>query len=605
MESGWQKKIFQSYVNALFYGPKCNPIISPMNFKSNHLALLLLFLLFWGCTTESNEKSTGALAIRLAAEPDRLLPPLTTSGYARVVHQNMYQYLLVQDPETFEYVPQLAKDKPEVEQIDENTTAYTYEIFQEASWDDGTPVTAEDYVFTLKTILNPKVPASRYRPYLAFIKDIKIDSENPKRFTVEVEGSYILAEDVINSITSILPGHLYDPGQLMTDIPFSTFCKPEEINQLAEEDPRLQQFAEQIQNPSFSRDSASISGSGPYQFKEWATGQQIVLQRKANWWGDQSRLPSNGLEAYPNQLTFKIVKDNASAIAALKAGELDVISRLQAQSFQELKTDSILIADYKFYTPVALETNYININTRNPKLDNPVVRRALAYSVNVDQIVREAQQGLATPSAGPVHPSASYIHPDLKPIPFNPDSAKSLLSQAGWEDTNGNGIVDKEIDGQLTELILDLLVSNSSQYLGILIQNHMKSAGIQINLVQKEFRAIAEDLRNGQYELGFFASALSPGLWDPSEQWHTQKGNNRTGFGNIETDALIDSLVQTLDDAKRMPMYYGLQEEIYEAQPCLWLYVAKGRVISHRRFEPALTSTFPNFEARLFRSSSN
>jgi len=576
-----------------------------MSTKLLSLVASLILFFCWGCIPSSTKTTKDQLVIRLAEEPDALLPPLTTSGYARQVHQYLYQYLMVQDPETFEYIPQLAKGRPDARKVDDQTTAYTYEIFEEASWDDGQPVTGHDYVFTLKTILHPGVPASRYRPYLDFIKDIRVDNQNPKRFTVLVKGTYILTEDVLNTLTSILPRHRYDPEGWLADIPFSTFVDPEAIAQQAETDEGLQQFAAWIQDPAFSRDSSRISGSGPYRFKEWSSGQQIVLERKSNWWGDALDEQHSGLAAYPDRLVYRIVKDNASTLAALKAGELDVVSRMQAQSFMDLKKDSTVRQHYRFYTPLALETNMISINTRLPKLQDPRLRRALAHAIDAQEIIEQAQQGLASSATGPVHPSASFYDPELKPIGYQPEKAKGLLAEAGWKDSNSNGIVDKVMEGNLMELELELLVSNSNQYLGLMIQDQAKAAGIEIDLVQKEFRAIREDLRKGNYELGFVGAVLSPGLWDPSEQWHTRKGLNRTGFGDPKTDQLIDSLIQTLDEERRTPMYYRLQRTIYEEQPSIWLYVAKGRVVVHKRFVPVLTPTFPNFEARLFRSASD
>ncbi len=573
-----------------------------MNVKHYCTFLLVILFLSSGCQSENPSvgRAPGHLVIRQEAEPDKLLPPLTTSGYARQVHQYLFQYLLVSDPTTFEFTPQLAKGRPEVEKLDDNTTAYSYTLFEQASWDDGSPVTAEDYIFTLKIILNPKVPASRYRPYLSFIRDIQVDPNDPKKFTVLLEDTYILGEDVLNTLVPVLPRHIYDPKGLLADIPFADFANEESLNQLAATDDRLQQFADHILDPSFSRDASVVSGSGPYQLAEWITGQQIVLKRKKDWWADALDQDLIGLEAYPEQLTFRLVTENANAIAALKAEELDVVSRIQAQSFVDLQQDESINQNYEFYTPLALENYFININIRNPKLTDPAVRRALAYAVNVNQIVEEAQQGLASPSVGPVHPSAEYFNPSLKPIPYQPEKAVDLLEEAGWTDTNNNGIVDADVNGEFTELELDLLVTNTSRYLGLLIQDQVKSAGVKVNLVQKEFRAIAEDMRNGEYELGFFGAGLQPGLWDPKEQWSTTAGVNRTGFGSPKSDQLIEAIIRTFDPDKRTELYHELQEIIYQEQPCIWLYVTKGKVVAHKRFEPVITSLFPNYEARLF-----
>lgn len=565
---------------------------------------------FSGCQSNSREETAfqrteNRVIVRQDSEPDRLNPVLTTSGYSRQVFVHIFQYLLTQHPNTLEYIPQLAKGRPAIREVEEGpyagTIAYTYELFEEAKWDDGRPVTAEDYIFTLKCILNPKVPAERYRPYLSFFEAVEV--HDPKSFTAYLKEKYILGEEVVHALIPVLPAHLYDPENLMAGIPLETFLNTQRINQLAQTDGRLQRFAEQFSSPAFSREPEGVSGSGPYRLAAWNTGQRIVLERKENWWGDQLAEEHLGLAAYPEALIFVPIPEDATVMTAIKSEELDVASRLEAQTFLDLKNSEEARRAYTFHSPLALENIFLYINTESPKLSDKRVRRALAHSIIVKEVIRVMQQDLAQPSVGPVHPTAPYLHPDLEPLPHDPAKAKALLAEAGWTDTNNNGIVDKEINGEQVELELELLITAnraSSRNMGLFLQNAAKQSGIAIKLVPKEFSVLIGDTRSGRYELATGGSALPGSLWDPSQHYHTSQGDNRTGFGTAETDALIDSIRVTLDEEKRNKMYLELQEIIYEEQPQVFLYVPKGRVVIHKRFEPVVSPIFPNYYPNLF-----
>lgn len=139
------------------------------------LALLLILGIGTGCKNNPASKEDDVVfslnrplneaILQIDAEPDRLNPALSTSSYARIVANTIFQYLLYIDPQSLEIVPQLARSRPEATPITEGPyaggIAYAFEIHEQAVWDDGSPVTAQDFIFTLKAVLNPQVPADR------------------------------------------------------------------------------------------------------------------------------------------------------------------------------------------------------------------------------------------------------------------------------------------------------------------------------------------------------------------------------------------------------------------------------------------------------------
>ena len=548
------------------------------------------------------KRTDNNVIIRLEADPDRLNPLLSTSAYGRVVYEQIFSYLVVQDQATLEFIPQLVQSLPTREERGDSLIAFTYEIRKEAKWDDGSSITANDFVFSLKAALNPKVPAQRLRPYLAFIKELTVDSGNPKRFTV-VSEKYILAEEAIGAAVPVMQESHYDKSGLLREIPLQDFLNAEKIAALAESDSRLTQFAEAFSAELYSRESAGVTGSGPYKLITWETGQRIALERKKDWWGDNVSGKAPALAAYPDQINFKIIADAVAALSALKAEEIDAASSIDPKDFKDLANTPLVSERYNLFSPPALANFFIYTNTTNPKLSDKRVRRALAYAMNPNEIIENIFYGYGQPVNGPVHPSTPYYHKELKPITQDIAKAKALLEEAGWSDSDNNGFVDKEINGKREELALSYLMTANreiSKNVGILVQDNAKKAGIRIDLVAKEPTLILDDIKKRNYELAAGGRSLSNTFWDPKQNWHTL-GDNRTGFGNAETDALIDEIRVTLEPAARTRKYKKLQEIIYDEQPEIYLFAPQDRVAIHKRFEAVPSSIYPGYAANTLR----
>jgi peptide/nickel transport system substrate-binding protein len=545
--------------------------------------------------------------LHLDAEPDRLLPMLTTSNYARSVYSGLFAYLLFQDPQTLEIIPQLATSRPEIEEITEGENAgglaYTFEIREEASWDNGSPVTGEDYIFTMKALFNPKIPATAYRVYLSFIKDIRLDPENPRRFTVYTNQRYIIGEEAIGAALPILPAYHYDPDGLMKDISLASLADEKQAQQLADSDERLQTFADQFTSPRFSREADGVSGAGPYQLTKWETGQRIILERKSDWWGDSVEDANISLAAYPEKLIFRPISEGNTAVTALKDGKLDAMANIPPKRFDELKETDFVKERFDFFSPPSLVNTFIYLNTRIPKLQDKKVRKALAHAINADEIIETAFFGYGERTATPVHPSFSFYNNELDLIPYSPETARSLLAEAGWSDTNNNGIVDKEVNGQRVEMSLTYHYTagrSLSENIALLIQEAAKPAGIEIKPVPQDFAVTQEALGRREFELVGGAKIIQSTPWEPKQDFHSD-GDDRTGFATPETDALIDQIQVTIDKEAREKLYLDLQAAIYDATPIIYIMVPQSRIVIHKRFETEVTPIFPGYLPQLLK----
>lgn len=555
----------------------------------------------------SFQRTGNEALIRLESEPDRLTPLLTVSNYAnQVMLDNIFMTLITLDPETMEYRPSLAESRAEVAEITDGPYAggqsYTFEIHESAVWQDGAPVIAEDYIFTLKALLNPRVQAAPYRPYAALIKDVQVDEENPKRFTVLTDQRMIQGEEYVGNLFPLLPRHIYDPEGLMTDIPVSAMTDPESVAQLAETDERLQRFAELFSDQKYARDPEFVVGCGPYRFVEWQTGRQIRLERIEGWWGDQLTGEYPILHAYPQELIFQPVEDAATTLSALRAEELDAAYNVDPNGFEELQTSETTAERYDFFTPIQTAIYFLSLNTNNPKLADKRVRQALAHTINVQEIIDNVYNGFGRRLVVPLLPSFSYYDENLGLYEFNIDRARELLTEAGWEDSNNNGTVDKLIDGEQVELELSLsVVANreTSRAAGLLIQDNARRAGINIELDPMEGAVLLDRWRRGDFEVTSGGRVMPSPFWNPMQNYHTAKGDNRTGFGNAETDAVIEKILVTFDKAERHRLYRELQATLHEELPEIPLFTPTGRVIVHKRFDPEITPLFPGFVPKL------
>ncbi len=542
----------------------------------------------------SKKATDNSVTIHELQDCDKLNPILSSSANSTYVEGNIFYSLLTMDPQSLKYKGQLAVSRPEIKEINEGKykggMSLTYEIRPEATWDNGTPIVAEDYVFTMKIIKNPKVDAANIRPYMEFIHDIKIDPKNPKKFTIFSKDRYLLAEAF--SGYTILPPYIYDPKGLMKKFTIPQLNDPKNRDQLINNSD-IQAFAKGYNSEKYSREKGFVVGAGPYEFTEWETGQRITLTKKKNWWGD--KVPD--LKATPSKIIYKIVPDWTTAITSMKDEGMDLSRSIRESDFVELKDNKLFSRYYNMHSPVFLSYDYIGFNRKNPKLKDKRVRRAIAHLVDRDEIIDVLMYGLGEKINGPIHPTKSYYNKKLKDIPFSVDKAVSLLKEAGWEDTDGDGIVDKMIDGKKVPMKLTFTTNagrDRRKNIGILLKENAKRAGIEVTVEILEWTVFLERNKRREFDMKCLGWVQSPIPDDLKQVWHTESdspdGSNQVGFGNAESDKIIEDIRSTLDEGKRTKLYHRIQELIYDDQPYVFVASPKERIAIHKRFENAPTS---------------
>lgn len=547
----------------------------------------------------SNVKSDRAgkndVIIHISGDIDKLNPLTYSAADAGYAITRMFMTLESVDPDSFNVFPVLAKERPVVTLIEDGEykggLSLTYEIRPEATWDNGTPITADDYVFSIKALKNPQVDAEQQRPYIEFIDDIIVDPSNNRKFTVMCKGRYMMSE-ISAGTHAVMPEYNYDPEKIMRKFTVKQLNDPKQASKM-KSNPDIIKFAKQFNSEPFARDPKLVVGSGAYQLDQWVTGQRVVLKKKANWWGDKLRAVNREFEANPEKITYELIVDINAATSALKGEKIDVLAPLKAKDFLELEKDKKMQEKYNFYKPDQLSYGYLGLNMRNGKLADFKVRRALAHCLDVDKIIEKISYGLAKRVTGPISPRKPYYNSDLKPIPFDIAKASTLLDEAGWKDTDGDGFRDKVINGQKTKLSLEVKYPSGNdvtEKILTLFAENCKKAGVEITQSAREWTVFLQETKSHNFEVSVGGWVGSPVPDDPKQIWHTSSyngGSNYIGFGDQKSDELIERIRYETDDAKRTELYKEFQKLIYDTQPYIFMSSALNRMAIHARFENA------------------
>lgn len=530
------------------------------------------------------------VVVRFAADPSGIHPHTTTGGPATQIKNLIHAKLLEVDFPTLELVPYLAKSLPIIEKTsDGKGLEITYEIREEAVWDDGKPITVDDVEFSLKAAKNPKVNAANLRPYLDFIVEVKRYPDNPKKFTFICDRIYILAEDVSGNEFNIIPKHLYDPEGLSDKISFAQIVEGEEdvmnsVDNIA--------FAKMFNDPKLNREPSTAHGAGAYKLISWDTGQRIKFERKKDWWGNS--LKGNGMffDRGPQEVEYSIINDITTAIAALKGGHLDILTGIPSKDWLELPQKSEKYKKNFNQTEIpALSYAYMGFNLRSDKLKNKKTRHAIYHLTDIEGLIEQLNYGLSIPISHDILPAmGKHIYKDIPRREFNPEKAKTLLAEAGWGDENGNGILDQRFDGKLTELVLRLSYrsgSDLSKSWVLAFQEAWKSAGIKVEADPLEWSVMLERMKSHKLDMWMSSFGFDPRPMDPKQLYHTDSyngGSNYTGFGNDETDQIIEAIATAVTKEEQTKLFHQWQDILVEEAPVLYLFKGKNRVSSHKRF---------------------
>ncbi|MFI5149730.1 MAG: ABC transporter substrate-binding protein [Bacteroidia bacterium] len=576
-----------------------------MKRSNTFLYTLLVVGLFLTIGCEQHPKEKFRVVIWELADPEMLNPVLTTDNNSDMVLKYMFQSLIEIDFKTLQLTPCLAESRPQIETTADGKVHLTFRIRKEANWDNGTPVTARDVEFTLKAVYNPAVNNPGVKSTLDNIGDIQLYPDDPKKLTITYNTVYFLAEIGAGGF-QIIPEYAYDPKGLMKDYSMKELLT--NANKYLQ-DPKIQEFATDMNSEKRMRDKNFICGSGAYELENWTSHQRLTLKKKKSYWGDALAEKVPYLAAGPDQLVFNTIGDMTAAVVALKAGNLDVIYSIKPKDFVELRKNPAVTEKFNIATPPMLSYTYIGMNTKSKLFNTKKTRQAFSHLADVDRYIETVYYGLAQKVIGPVHPSNRCYNKDITAYDFNIDKAKALLAEDGWKDSNGDGVLDKMIDGVHTEFKVKLTTNSESELrksIALMFQEAARKAGIEVTVDAQEWSTFLSNLKKHNLDLFISAWVQTPVDNDLKQILHGVSagpgGDNYASFTNNLNDSLIDAIRVELDDDKRAALYKKLQVVLHEEAPFIYLFSPTERMAFSKKFTNAEASSMrPGFNASQFR----
>ena len=565
-----------------------NPVIffSFRRISGKCLCILGILLSLASCKQDKTDDQY-VLRIRLREDVDCLHPILSRSSTASQIEGLIMPPMIEYSLDKMELTPLLMTSVPQLILTNDSVSIYQCEFRPEARWDDGSPVTAKDYLFTVKAALNPFIKNPSWKGFLKNIVAVHMDPANPAKMEILLTKNYLLGQELTGNI-NLYQERLYDSLGIMSKYDIRDLVQKDSSAWRPEELSELQSFAESFQDAAACK--SKITGCGPYALSSWDAGSRIVLKKKADWWGEALKERNKLLQAWPDQIEYLIMPDEAATILALKEGSIDLATEISPNQFEALQKEEGGKGRLQFATPVLSKYTYLELNTRQPALAERSVRRALAMLIDVSGFIENVMRGLAAPVVGPVHPTRPYYNRNLNALGFHPEKAAQELAEAGWTSRNAAGILEKSIDGKKQALSFTLLVSGESgKKLALLLQEEAKKIGIEIIPETKDWSLILKDLNELKFDMAAVTVTQSPSLYDPYQSWHSSNskagGSNRSGFATPETDSLIQVIRTTTAEESRTNAYLRFQEILHDQQPQIFLFSPKERLVASSRIQ--------------------
>lgn len=512
------------------------------------------------------------------SDPENFNPYTSSDQGATQVHTYVFESLL--EPEFDPPYAQrgfIAVDYPAVS---DDYLTYTFTLRQHVRFADDVPLTADDVLFSMKVIQAPTVRAPHLRNYYASIVNVRKLGDYEISF--ECNEPYILNDLFLGSF-DILPRHFYDPDGLLDPVPIESLI--DGSWEAGEHADRVRLFGERF-NQDFNR---RMLGSGPYFVANWeddvVTGQRVVLSRNENYWGrDVDGLPASG---HVDKVVFKIINNQDAAFIELTNGNLDIHS-LKPLEFKEKSWSPGFVDRFMKGIQYAGGYTYIGWNNEHPIFQDRRVRQAMTHLTDREAMVRNLLFGLAETVESPIHKFRPEYNHDLQPYAFDPDRALAMLNDAGWTDSDNDGILDKEIDGVRTPFRFEFLVNSGNQLrkdIALTLQSALEDLGIDCQVRELDWSIFLERVKNKDFAAVTLGWTGGTGLRFPPDAyqiWHSSQiegnGSNFISFRNDESDAILTAYRKEFDMDKRIEMYRRFQEILHEEQPYTFLW--KSRVAS-------------------------
>ena len=433
----------------------------------------------------------------------------------------------------------------EWEQVDDNTWSFT--LRDDVTFHDGTPFNAEAVVANLNRVLDPAMASPRM-----FLFEMITDVEAVDEHTVEITTEYPFAP---------LLAHLaHDGGGMISkDVIDADY---QQALDAAGEDMTVEEYyelrdngeAEEVQDAISSELGKYVTenpvGTGSFKLQSRSPGEDVVLERNDDFYGEAAKLDT---------VTFKVVPETASRIAEIESGTSHIAGAVESSNVERISNGENTVLD----ETESMSLSYIGFNTEKEPLNDEKVRQAISYGIDRQSIIDGVYDGVGIPAAGPLAPGVFGYDENVEGISYDPEKAKELLAEAGYEDG----------------LDLTIWTNDSPERVNtaVYLQESLKEIGINLTVEQLEWGAYLEQTAEGNHDMFILGWSTVTGDADYATYplFHSSmKGDpgNRSFLEDEEIDSLLEAGRQETDEEKRLEIYSELQEKLVDVAPMAYIH---------------------------------
>jgi peptide/nickel transport system substrate-binding protein len=477
-------------------------------------------------------ESGGTLVNAMTGEPSGLISMIAGESASSAITSNIFNSLLKYD-KNLELEGDLVKNW----EISADQKTIVFKLKPDLKWADGKPLTSADVLFTWQAVTDEKT-ASPYASDFQLVK--KAETPDPLTFKISYEQAYAPALDSWAGL-QILPKHLL--------------------------------MGQDLHTTSFAR---SPVGSHYYKLDSWAHGENLKLSKNPNSVLGQARI---------NQLITRIIPDNSAQFLELMADHIDYMSLDPIKYSRIIPARPELQKKLALYKELGNSYTYMGFNLKHKPFDDARVRRAINHAIDKQEIIDGVYLGLGINIASPYKPGTRWSNPTLKPYPYDPAKARALLKEAGFNDTDGDGILERDGKPFAFEIVTNQ--NKEREKSAVLIQRRLKDVGIDVKIRAIEWASfISRFIKTGDFDVVVLGWGL--GL-DPDQYniWHSSQQApgqfNFIGYNNPQADKLLEQGRLELNPDKRMKIYHELSRVLLEDSPIVYLSAGYGLSAIHKR----------------------
>ena len=508
------------------------------------------------CSSNSGEAPSSAppaasgkkvVNIGVTYAPTGINPLAPVSLVSTYVAGLMFPPLVELDSD-LQYKPMLADS---IETKDNQT--FTVKLNPNAKWTDGTPVTANDVIFTLTLMTNEKV-ASNVAYLFAILEGLDDNGYLPEGKT-DIAGVKKIDDHTI---------------EMKTKAPTTLLIFQDTIgrNVLTVPEAALKDTAPENINKSDFMQKPSIT-SGPYKLVSYNRDHFVEMEANKDYFKGAPKI---------EQLNFKVLQGTAVS-AQLQSGEIDMnipsAGVIPVGDYEKVKG----LENITTFDGLPLATQYMYINEK--AVPDVKQRQAISYAMNREQIVTKLLKGAGEVVDGYFTSYSPYKDPNVKPVAYDPEKAKSLLQESGWDSSK--------------TLTLSVLSGDATleQAANIVVEN-LKAVGVNAKIQMVDLASLIDKLVKKDYDLGILTVSINPINPLPDLAYYLNEGNP-VGYKNAEAEKLIAALGAEVDEAKLKEDYSKLQQIVAQDVPMPSIYATKAMGAMNKRVTGATPKDFGMF----------